>query len=395
MPTREIAFSELLSAVVDNRGRTCPTEDSGIKLIATNCISNESLYPRYERLRYVSQETYENWFRGHPEPGDLIFVCKGTPGRVAMTPNRVDFCIAQDMVAVRADRSKVHPLYLFAALRSQQVQDRIRNLHVGTMIPHFKKGDFGKLYIPVPDPETQAGIGTLYFEMSRKIEINERIAASVDKLASALYRSLKRKGAGFEEVTLGDVASVNSGSVKPLENGCLRYIDISSVGVGSYEWPDEIGWSEAPGRARRKAAPGSTIWSTVRPNRRSHALLLDDDPHLVFSTGLAILTPKSVGPALLYEATRTPEFQAYLESVAEGSTYPAVRAERFKEAPILLPKSEEREEFESTVMPMRRRSHQAVRESRALANLRDTLLPQLMSGRLHVRDAEKIVEDAT
>jgi type I restriction enzyme S subunit len=33
-------------------------------------------------------------------------------------------------------------------------------------------------------------------------------------------------------------------------------------------------------------------------------------------------------------------------------------------------------------------------ESRDLVILRDTLLPQLMSGKLHVRDAEKIVEDA-
>lgn len=40
------------------------------------------------------------------------------------------------------------------------------------------------------------------------------------------------------------------------------------------------------------------------------------------------------------------------------------------------------------------RSTQTQYESRALAALRDTLLPQLMSGKLRVRDAEKIVEDA-
>ena len=46
-------------------------------------------------------------------------------------------------------------------------------------------------------------------------------------------------------------------------------------------------------------------------------------------------------------------------------------------------------------MAIRMRGHQAGVESRSLALLRDTLLPQLMSGRLRVKDAEKIVEDST
>ena len=144
MDFEEVQFTELLSKIVDNRGRTCPTAEDGLPLIATNCIRNEYLYPAFEKVRFVDQETYKNWFRGHPEPGDLIFVCKGTPGRVCMTPDPVNFCIAQDMVAVRADPKKVYPKYLFAALRSNDVQTQIGNMHVGTLIPHFKKGDFDK-----------------------------------------------------------------------------------------------------------------------------------------------------------------------------------------------------------------------------------------------------------
>lgn len=385
-------LTDLLSAIVDNRGKTCPTSDSGVPLIATNCIKNESLYPHYEKLRYVSQETYRNWFRGHPEPGDLIFVCKGTPGRVCLAPDPVDFCIAQDMVALRPDSGKVYGRYLLAALRSPKVQERISNLHVGTLIPHFKKGDFDKLLIPIPGRHRQVAIGDLYYHLSRKIAHNELIATTVDGLSAALYESAVNAREP-RKLLLGDIADVNKAVVKPSE-GVLRYVDISSVGVGTYEWPELIDWSEAPGRARRKADPGDTIWSTVRPNRRSHALVLDGDPNLVFSTGLAVLSPRGVGPALLYEVTRTISFQNYLEGVAEGSAYPAVRADRFKQAPILLPPPEECEKFEVPVMKLRLRAHQAAMESRTLAALRDTLLPHLMSGKLRVRDAEKIVEDA-
>lgn len=154
MEIREVPFSELLSKVVDNRGKTCPTADAGIPLIATNCIRNELLYPTYENARFVSQNTYLTWFRGHPEPGDILFVNKATPGRVCLVPDPVDFCIAQDMVAVRADDGRIYPRFLFAALRSQVVQERIATMHVGTLIPHFKKGDFDKLLIPVPNRRT-------------------------------------------------------------------------------------------------------------------------------------------------------------------------------------------------------------------------------------------------
>src|SRR5439155_8607087 len=115
----------------------------------------ELLYPTYEDVRFVSPETYDTWFRGHPRPGDIIFVNKGTPGRVCLVPDPVDFCIAQDMVAIRANEKKVYPRFLLALLRSHAVQAKIEQMHVGTLIPHFKKGDFGKLLLRIPNRKIQ------------------------------------------------------------------------------------------------------------------------------------------------------------------------------------------------------------------------------------------------
>jgi type I restriction enzyme S subunit len=182
-------FTELLSTIIDNRGRTCPVGDLGIPLIATNCIDSESLYPRYNTTRYVSAETYQTWFRGHPKSGDILFVCKGSPGRTNWTPDPVDFCIAQDMVAVRADPRKIYPKYLFAALRSSVVLSQIDNMHVGTMIPHFKKGDFDKLNIPVPDKKSQHEIGDFYFVVSERIDLIRKTNSTLEAIAQALFKS--------------------------------------------------------------------------------------------------------------------------------------------------------------------------------------------------------------
>ena len=93
----DVPFADLLSNVVDNREKTCPTATTGLPLIATNCVKNTTLYPVFEKIRYVSPDTYKNWFRGHPMPDDLIFVVKGSPEQVCLAPNPVGLCIAQDM----------------------------------------------------------------------------------------------------------------------------------------------------------------------------------------------------------------------------------------------------------------------------------------------------------
>ena len=139
----KIPLSRTTKFVVDNRGKTAPTDDNGIPLIATNCVNNTNLYPSHENLRYVSQETYDTWFRSHPQPGDILLTLKGSQnGAVCLVPNPVGFVIAQDMVALRIDENIIDPLFLFAALRSPDVQSQIKNLDVSGVIPHLKKSDF-------------------------------------------------------------------------------------------------------------------------------------------------------------------------------------------------------------------------------------------------------------
>ena len=171
----KVALTELLSFIVDNRGKTVPTSTRGWKLIATNCVTNNTLYPVYNKVRYLSLETYEHWFRAHPHPGDILFVNKGTPGRVCMVPDPVDFCIAQDMIALRVDEEKIYNKYLFAVLRSRKIQKQIYNMNVGDVIPHFKKQFLNQLQIPVPSKEIQKLICDLYFQFSYKMELNNKI----------------------------------------------------------------------------------------------------------------------------------------------------------------------------------------------------------------------------
>ena len=182
-----VPLTKLLEDIVDNRGKSCPTCEKGFPLIATNCIKHTSIYPTFENIRYVSDEVLHNWFRAELKPNDILFVNKGTPGRVCLVPNPVSFCAAQDMIGLRADSDKVYYKYLFAVLRSEFIQKKIANFHVGIAIPHFKKSDLDNLLIPLPDKKIQLKIGDLFCQISEKIELNNKINSELEAMAKTLY----------------------------------------------------------------------------------------------------------------------------------------------------------------------------------------------------------------
>lgn len=167
---------DVLSFIVDNRGKTVPTDPNGTHiLIATNCIRNDNLYPSYDKIRTLNEEVYRSWFRSYLQPGDIIFVNKGTPGRVCFVPDPVNFCIAQDMIGLRSNSEIVYNKYLLAVLRSNRIQEQIAATTVGDVIPHFKKSQLHEIKIPIPPMNIQRTIGDYYYLFCEKQELNKNI----------------------------------------------------------------------------------------------------------------------------------------------------------------------------------------------------------------------------
>jgi len=415
MTIEYIPFLDLLSDIIDNRGRTCPTADTGIPLIATNCIRNDLLFPVFENIRYVSQETYDNWFRGHPKPGDLLFVNKGTPGRVCMVPDPVNFCIAQDMVAIRANQDLIYPKYLFAALRSSEVQTQIENMHVGTLIPHFKKGDFDKLLIPVPDRKSQEIIGDIYFTLSYKIEINRQMNETLEAMARAIFQSWfvdfdpvwakaeGRQPAGmdtataalfpseFEEVEGREVPK--GWGVEPLSESFTIIMGQSPPGTTynengegmpffqgrtdfGFRYPTVRVYCTAP---TRFAEAGDSLVSVRAP---VGDINLAQEKCCV-GRGVAAVRHKTGSRSFTYyQMLSFKDIFALFES--EGTVFGSIAKTDFNSIECITPPNEIVKKFEQIVFPIDQMIENNEQQSRTLAQLRDTLLPKLMSGEIQV-----------
>lgn len=463
MKFEEIPFKDLLSNIIDNRGKTCPTVEDGIPLIATNCVNNKTLYPTFDKIRFVSQKTYDKWFRGHPEPGDILFVTKGSPGRCNFVPNPINFCIAQDMVSIRADESKIDPKFLFALLRSPQVQNQIGNMHVGTLIPHFKKGDFDKLILEIPtDSEYQKKVGEIYFTFSEKIHLNKQINETLEAMAQAIYKNwfvdfdpvrakINATSAGRDPNRVA-MAAITGITLNQDWNEIEVALDqkLSSMSEAQQQqlthtaklFPDEMveseigevpkGWEVKPfydtieiiggGTPKTKIDEywdGDILWySVVDAPSESDIFVIDTEKKItktglenssakLVDTGTTIISARgTVGKLALTSKSMTynqscyglksknncPYFNFFktnqlIESLkrgSHGSVFDTITQKTFKTIDIAQPPRYLEVRFDEVVDGIMSKIQMNLYENRTLTQLRDTLLPKLISGQLKI-----------
>lgn len=301
--------------------------------------------------------------------------------------------LTQDTVKLVPRGSGVPLDYLYWVMRTPHYRRYCRSRATGTTNLGLPRDDFLGYAVPALN-DARERIVRLLESLEGKIGLNQRIVRALRVLRTALFEEsiVARKANDWPLVRLSEVAGVNVRSLKTLPDE-ISYVDISTVSPGRINDPTKYIRDEAPGRARRLVQHGDTIWSMVRPNRRSHALVMHPPADLVVSTGFAVLTPREVPYSYLYEAVTTDSFVDYLMSKATGSAYPAVGAKTFEEARLRLPPASVMERYHSTVGPMWEQEHRRVAENATLGALRDTVLPKLISGELRVGDAERMSED--
>lgn len=381
-----IPLSATSSFIVDNRGKTAPTVEAGIPLIATNCIDSKDLYPTYKNVRYVSQETYDNWFRSHPQPNDIILTLKGSQnGAACLVPDPVGFVIAQDMVALRADETVIDYRFLLAALRSNDVQSEIKNLDVSGVIPHLKKSDFDKLQIPCPPLSVQQSIGKCYLDFCLKIDLLHRQNKTLEAMAETLFRQWFVEEAE-DWVTIETYVEFNprlslaKGSVAP-------YLEMSNVSTAQF-CPSH--WYNREFKSGTKYQNGDTLLARITPclenGKSTYVTFLNESEVGWGSTEFIVMRSRSsLSPFFTYALARNQDFREYAEGCLAGSSgRQRVDLEHLKRFEVGLVRPDRIQQFNNAIGPIPNRLHNNMLQIQTLEQFRDTLLPKLMSGEVRV-----------
>lgn len=389
---------ELLDFIVDNRGKTVPTvsqeEACEIVLIATNCIRNENLYPVYEKVRYISKETYEKWFRAHPISGDIIFVNKGTPGRICFCPENIDFCIAQDMMAFRVNSSVLYNKYLLAVLRSREMQEQIRITSVGDTIPHFKKEFLKELTIPLPPMDVQQIIGDYYFKLSEKIELNKKINENLEQQAQALFKAWFVDFEPFggvmpddwSECILDSMCSLIIKGITPKYNEHSAQLVINQKCVRNHQIDLSLARCHEPKKVNEKWLQyGDIVVNSTGTGTLGRAAQVLFTPNNMTVDSHVTIIRASKQEYIYYLGLWATSHEHDFEMLQTGSTGQTdLPRERLKQMQIILPSDSILSSFSKVIKPIADIRIQKQQENQRLSALRDTLLPKLMNGEIDV-----------
>lgn len=170
----------------------------------------------------------------------------------------------------------------------------------------------------------------------------------------------------------------------------FRYIDISSINreTLSIESPQTLLGREAPSRARQIVQTGDVLFSTVRPNLRTVAVVPAELDGQIASTGFCVLRPRSVSPRFLFRAVTADAFVDRVVAKARGISYPAVRANDILEERIPVPPSEEQARIVSTLDELMERLAEGVAlvkgAEAGISVFRTSVLSSAVSGRLAI-----------
>lgn len=298
----------------------------------------------------------------------------------------------------------------------------------------------GSIEVPDLSETDREQVGRLLGALDDKIELNRRMSATLEEMARALYRSwfvdfdpvharaLGQSPAHMDEETValfpdsfGPDGLPKGWGREPLARHVrttrgLSYKGKHLCGPGDsvplhnlnsiYEgggYKDEgAKYYNGDFKPRHEIRPGDLIVANTEQSFGleliGHAALVPSwlGPSGIFSQHLykvEIREGSSLSKEWLYLALSIAPLGAEIRGYSNGTTVNMLPADAFEVPEPAIPPAAIVEKMNELVRPLFAQQERLREESRTLADLRDTLLPRLMSGELRVREAEKQVEE--
>ena len=166
----DIKLGDLIESV-DNRGRTPPLSDepTDYPIIDVRALSGNSRIIDYTNCtKYVSKETYNNWFRsGHPKEYDILISTVGSLAEIKIFLGTTG-CIAQNVVGFRT--KGISPLYLYQYLN--YIKNDLVAYNIGSVQPSIKVTHIIKHSIYVASKEDIEIFDSIARDITKKIFAN-------------------------------------------------------------------------------------------------------------------------------------------------------------------------------------------------------------------------------
>ena len=376
----------------------------------------------FDSAQRINDQALARIRKGVGQGGDVLFSHKGTVGKLALVPLDAPpfVCSPQTTFWRTLDEGRLDRRYLYYFMRSSAFTDQwMARSNETDMAAYVSLTAQRQLNIALPEIDEQRAIAGVLGALDDKIEQNRRTARALERLARAIFRAwfvdfepVKAKAAGatsfpsmpqavfaalptrFVDSEIGPVPE--GWEVKTISESILltmgqsppsEFYNESGEGLPFHQGVTDYGFRFPTHRVYcttegRIAEPEDVLLSVRAPVGRINVA----DRRLVLGRGLAGLRHRSDRQSFLYQQICHvfPEE----DSIGDGTIYKAVTKRFLEQMPLLLPSKQAQEAFENLACPLDDLIAVCEVESRKLAETRDLLLPQLLSGQIRVELAD-------
>ena len=425
-----LKLRNISKAIVDCEHKTAPIEALGIPSIRTTDIKNGRI--DLQNANKVSQETYHDWTkRMEPRPDDLILSREAPVGEVGIVPEDAKVCLGQRTVLIRPDCEKVVPRYLLYLLLTREMKHEMTSRAEGSIVPHLNMSDIRDLEIPVLPPlDEQRRVAHILGTLDDKIELNRQMNETLEAIAQTIFKSwfvdfdpvrAKMEGRmpagmdaatatlfpsafqdsplgkipeGWEVVSLPEAIEVNPRRV--LKKGTTApYLHMQNLPTQGHR-PDN--WTRREFNSGTKFINGDTLLARITPcienGKTGFVDFLAEGEVGWGSTEYIVFRPKPPLPVEFgYYLARSNDLRTFAIHNMTGTTgRQRVPASCFDYYQFPVPTTPIAQQFSEIVQPFMEKIRVNSEQSRTLSQIRETLLPKLLSGKIRVDDVDQRLE---
>ena len=301
-----------------------------------------------------------------------------------ISENDLPLLLVQRVACIRA-KEGYDQRFLWGCIASGKFERYIDSIKTGTSIPHISGGQIGNYLIPDFDLPTQKKIAAILSALDEKIAINREINDNLQQQAASIFAEWLNTCTDFS--TIGDMAH-NILDYSPVGSEQIRLLNSSDVTEGVFPIAPLVPNKDLKGHFKKRFKFGDILYSEIRPRNHHYGFVLFDASDYIASTRLMVIRAieNKVSPAMLYQYLLLPEVEAEftLKTESRSGTFPQGNYADMASIQVPYSPTNSQTAVSEILSRIRFAIAQNQFESQRLAELRDTLLPKLMSGEIDV-----------
>lgn len=375
-------LSEVMDLIGGGTPKTTKPEywDGDIPWLSVKDFNNDFRFV-YETEKHITELGLNNSSTKLLKAGDIIISARGTVGEIATIPFPMAF--NQSCYGLRAKKEIVTADFLYYLIK-HNIHVLKKNTH-GSVFDTITRDTFAGIEVDIPDMDSQTKIAEILSNIDEKIEVNVRINENLEQQAKAIYQQMfiDNASSDWTEGTLRDIADITMGqspsgsSYNEDGNGTVFFQGRAEFG---FRFPTVRLYTTEP---KRMACANDTLMSVRAPVGDLNVAHTD----CCIGRGLAAIHSKNNHQSFVLYTMFSLKKQLDVFN-GEGTVFGSINRNSLNEMAILMPSSEKLDEFEALVAPMDAAIRNNCDEICRLEQLRDLLLPRLMSGELDVSDID-------